>query len=110
MPIYCEQTSQAIVTQFDMGDVEDIGLVKFDFLGLRTLTIIDRALNDINRIRKNNNEELIDIGDEEICWDCESDVDECSFCGDFMFFGEGTNINNNAIMYKFTFFFIKFDK
>lgn len=43
------------------------------------------------------NEELIDIGDEEICWDCESDVDECSFCGDFMFFGEGTNINNNAI-------------
>ena len=61
MPLYCEQTSQAIVTQFDMGDVEDIGLVKFDFLGLRTLTIIDRALNDINRIRKNNNEELIDI-------------------------------------------------
>ena len=32
MPLYCEQTSQAIVTQFDMGDVEDIGLVKFDFL------------------------------------------------------------------------------
>jgi len=39
MPLYCEQGSQATVTQFDMGDVEGIGLVKFDFLGLRTLTI-----------------------------------------------------------------------
>ena len=61
MPLYCEQTSQTIVTQFDMGDVEDIGLVKFDFLGLRTLTIIDWALKDINRIRKNNGESIIDI-------------------------------------------------
>ena len=61
MPLYCEQTSQTIVTQFDMSDVEDIGLVKFDFLGLRTLTIIDWALNDINRIRKNNGEDLVDI-------------------------------------------------
>ncbi len=61
MPLYCEQTSQTIVTQFDMSDVEDIGLVKFDFLGLRTLTIIDWALKDINRIRKNNGESIIDI-------------------------------------------------
>ncbi len=61
MPLYCEETSQTIVTQFDMSDVEAIGLVKFDFLGLRTLTIIDWALNDINRIKKNNNEDPIDI-------------------------------------------------
>ena len=61
MPLYCEQTSQTIVTQFDMSDVEDIGLVKFDFLGLRTLTIIDWTLKDINRIRKNNGESIIDI-------------------------------------------------
>ena len=61
MPLYCEQTSQSIVTQFDMKDVVDIGLVKFDFLGLRTLTIIDWALKDINRIRRTNNEDLIDI-------------------------------------------------
>ena len=61
MPLYCEQTSQTIVTQFDMSDVEEIGLVKFDFLGLRTLTIIDWALKDINRIRKNNGESIIDI-------------------------------------------------
>ncbi len=61
MPLYCEQDSQATVTQFDMGDVESIGLVKFDFLGLRTLTIIDWALRDINRIKKQNNENEINI-------------------------------------------------
>ncbi|MGR8947151.1 MAG: DNA polymerase III subunit alpha [Gammaproteobacteria bacterium] len=49
--LYCEQDSESAVTQFDMGDVESIGLVKFDFLGLRTLTIIDWAVNDINRLR-----------------------------------------------------------
>jgi len=37
------------VTQFDKDDVEKVGLVKFDFLGLRTLTIIDWALAIINR-------------------------------------------------------------
>ncbi|MCD9028112.1 DNA polymerase III subunit alpha [Luteimonas sp. BDR2-5] len=39
------------VTQFDKDDVESIGLVKFDFLGLRTLTIIDWAVKAINRSR-----------------------------------------------------------
>ncbi len=48
MPLYCEQGSTARVTQFDMGDVEAMGLVKFDFLGLRTLTIIAWAVRDIN--------------------------------------------------------------
>jgi DNA polymerase-3 subunit alpha len=37
------------VTQFDKDDVEAVGLVKFDFLGLRTLTIIDRAVKGIRR-------------------------------------------------------------
>ena len=37
------------MTQFDKNDVEDVGLVKFDFLGLRTLTIIDWTLDLINR-------------------------------------------------------------
>ncbi|HEY0333639.1 MAG TPA: DNA polymerase III subunit alpha, partial [Stenotrophomonas sp.] len=36
------------VTQFDKDDVEEVGLVKFDFLGLRTLTIIDWAVKAIN--------------------------------------------------------------
>ncbi len=39
------------VTQFDMSDVEAVGLVKFDFLGLRTLTIIDWAVKAINKAR-----------------------------------------------------------
>ncbi len=46
-PIYIEQQSQSVVCQFDKDDVESIGLVKFDFLGLRTLTIIDWALKEI---------------------------------------------------------------
>ena len=48
MPLYCEKNTTVTSTQFDMGDVETIGLVKFDFLGLRTLTIIDWAVKDIN--------------------------------------------------------------
>ncbi|VAW57233.1 DNA polymerase III alpha subunit [hydrothermal vent metagenome] len=46
-PLYCEQGGTSIVTQFDKDDVEAIGLVKFDFLGLRTLTIIDWAVRNI---------------------------------------------------------------
>ena len=49
MPLYCEEASASVVTQFDMNDIESSGLVKFDFLGLRTLTIIDWAVKDINR-------------------------------------------------------------
>ena len=44
-PIYCEQGGLNVVSQFDKDDVEAVGLVKFDFLGLRTLTIIDWALH-----------------------------------------------------------------
>jgi DNA polymerase-3 subunit alpha len=51
MPLYCEQGSGSPVTQFDMMDVEAIGLVKFDFLGLRTLTIIDQTVRDINAMQ-----------------------------------------------------------
>jgi DNA polymerase-3 subunit alpha len=50
-PLYCEAGSTSVVTQFDKDDVEAAGLVKFDFLGLRTLTIIDRALAIINQTR-----------------------------------------------------------
>ncbi|HEY9148777.1 MAG TPA: DNA polymerase III subunit alpha [Gammaproteobacteria bacterium] len=46
-PLYCEEGGGSIVTQFDKNDVESVGLVKFDFLGLRTLTIIDWALENI---------------------------------------------------------------
>ena len=47
-PLFCEAPGEGVVTQFDKDDVEAAGLVKFDFLGLRTLTIIDRALKIIN--------------------------------------------------------------
>ncbi|SHE87939.1 DNA polymerase III subunit alpha [Vibrio gazogenes] len=47
-PIYCDPEGHYPVTQFDKNDVETAGLVKFDFLGLRTLTIIDWALGLIN--------------------------------------------------------------
>jgi DNA polymerase-3 subunit alpha len=55
-PLYCEEGSNSVVTQFDKDDVEAAGLVKFDFLGLRTLTIIDRAVQMINRIRAERDE------------------------------------------------------
>ena len=47
-PLYCVESGQGLVTQFDKNDVETAGLVKFDFLGLRTLTIIDWAVKMIN--------------------------------------------------------------
>jgi DNA polymerase-3 subunit alpha len=65
-PLYAEQVSKgdianSIVTQFDKDDVEAIGLVKFDFLGLRTLTIIKWAVDAINEDSKRAQHEAIDI-------------------------------------------------
>ena len=42
-PVYQADESASPVSMYDKGDVEDIGLVKFDFLGLRNLTIIEMA-------------------------------------------------------------------
>ncbi|MBY6018172.1 DNA polymerase III subunit alpha [Ferrimonas balearica] len=47
-PLYCDDEGKHPVTQFDKNDVETAGLVKFDFLGLRTLTIIQWALDMLN--------------------------------------------------------------
>jgi len=47
-PLYCEEGGVNVVTQLDKDDVEAAGLVKFDFLGLKTLTIIDWAVRIIN--------------------------------------------------------------
>jgi len=49
-PLYCADSSASVVSQFDKDDVEDIGLVKFDFLGLRTLTILDWAMRHVARL------------------------------------------------------------
>lgn len=60
-PLYCEAGGANIVTQLDKDDVEAIGLVKFDFLGLRTLTIIDGTVKSINRRRKKEKAELLEL-------------------------------------------------
>tara|TARA_B110000858_G_scaffold112419_1_gene128567 strand:+ start:130 stop:3762 length:3633 start_codon:yes stop_codon:yes gene_type:complete len=59
-PLYCDESGQGLVTQYDKNDVETAGLVKFDFLGLRTLTIIDWAVKMINA-RAGEDEPDIDI-------------------------------------------------
>jgi DNA polymerase-3 subunit alpha len=60
-PLYCEPGGEGVVTQFDKDDVETIGLVKFDFLGLRTLTIIDWAVKAINLRRAAAGEPPLDV-------------------------------------------------
>ncbi|MBT8103074.1 MAG: DNA polymerase III subunit alpha, partial [Gammaproteobacteria bacterium] len=47
-PLYCEEGGTNVVTQLDKDDVEAVGLVKFDFLGLKTLTIIEWAVRIVN--------------------------------------------------------------
>jgi len=47
VPLY-KTSKNEIITQFSMADVEKVGLVKFDFLGLRTLTMIHHAMNIVN--------------------------------------------------------------
>ncbi|MBV2208028.1 MAG: DNA polymerase III subunit alpha [Thermomonas sp.] len=64
-PLYAENDGtgrgQHPVTQFDKDDVEAVGLVKFDFLGLRTLTIIDWAVKAINQRRTREGQAPVDI-------------------------------------------------
>jgi DNA polymerase-3 subunit alpha len=50
-PIYCQADGGSLVSQYDKDDVEAVGLVKFDFLGLRTLTILELALENANKQR-----------------------------------------------------------
>jgi len=57
--IYCEENSEQLITQLDKDDVEAAGLVKFDFLGLRTLTIIQWALRMINHCVAPSTETLL---------------------------------------------------
>jgi DNA polymerase-3 subunit alpha len=61
--LFSEAGGGSVVTQFDKDDVETIGLVKFDFLGLRTLTIIDWALKAINKERVNGGMDPIVLED-----------------------------------------------
>ncbi|GMG86885.1 DNA polymerase III subunit alpha [Biformimicrobium ophioploci] len=60
-PLYCDESGGGLVTQFDKNDVEDAGLVKFDFLGLRTLTIIDWAKKMVDEQRAREGQEPLVI-------------------------------------------------
>ena len=60
-PLYREPGAASPVTQLDKDDVEAIGLVKFDFLGLRTLTIIDWAASTINEQRRATGQGPLDL-------------------------------------------------
>lgn len=50
-PLLCDEDGSGLMVQFDKNDIEEAGLVKFDFLGLRTLTIIDWALVMVDKVR-----------------------------------------------------------
>jgi DNA polymerase III subunit alpha len=60
-PLYQAEGSEAAVSQFDKDDVEAIGLVKFDFLGLRTLTILAEAVRFVQRQPGRENFRLEDL-------------------------------------------------
>ena len=60
-PLYREPGAASAVTQLDKDDIEAIGLVKFDFLGLRTLTIIDWTLSTVNEQRRAAGQAALDL-------------------------------------------------
>jgi len=60
-PLYCEHNGAGLVSQFDKDDVESVGLVKFDFLGLKTLTVIDWAMNNVRTLLPDGEADKIDI-------------------------------------------------
>lgn len=60
-PLYCEPGSDHYVSQLDKDDVEAVGLVKFDFLGLRTLTIIDWACQTVSAAQPESPIDIIHI-------------------------------------------------
>ena len=61
VPLYADHSGGTVVSQYDLYDVEEAGLVKFDFLGLRTLTIIDWAVSAINAERGERGEDALDL-------------------------------------------------
>jgi len=63
--LYCEDGSSQIITQLDKDDVEAVGLVKFDFLGLKTLTIIDWAERIINETNPEQHFDVTGIPDKD---------------------------------------------
>ena len=61
VPLFADQAGGGVVSQFDLHDVEEAGLVKFDFLGLKTLTIVDWAVKAVNEDRARRGAAPVDI-------------------------------------------------
>lgn len=71
VPLSRSSGEDAITTQFTMTTLEELGLLKMDFLGLRTLTVIQDAVNLINRLSAAETDKILEIGninyeDEEV--------------------------------------------
>ncbi len=64
VPLYSDSDSEIFMTQFDMKWVENAGLVKFDFLGLKTLTLINNCIELINKDKKILDINKVNINDE----------------------------------------------
>ena len=47
MPLYCDTKNKVVSTQYQMKELEDLGLLKMDFLGLRNLTNLQRTIDYI---------------------------------------------------------------
>ena len=60
-PLYKAPGTDSVISQFDKDDVEAVGLVKFDFLGLRNLTILDLAVRYVNQRRAAASEDALDL-------------------------------------------------
>lgn len=87
-PIYKASVEDGVVSQFDMKDVEALGLVKFDFLGLSNLTVIDKTIKLVHA--KGLSKELIDIDalslDDQGVYDV---LQRCDTTGIFQLESEG---------------------
>ncbi len=60
-PLYVADGSDSVVSQYDKDDVEAVGLVKFDFLGLTTLTILEEAERNVHELNANAGDDTFDL-------------------------------------------------
>ena len=68
VPLYKDMSADLLLpsTQFDMYSAENAGLVKFDFLGLKTLTVIDRTQKIVNKTEPNFKIDKISYEDQNV--------------------------------------------
>ena len=66
MPVYSLEDKDELITQYDKDDIESLGLVKFDILGLTTLTVMDDAVKLISKNSNNFDLDLIPLDDKKV--------------------------------------------